>query len=69
MPSTVIRQLAYDAANRTLRVVLTTGRIYLYRGVPAAAAHAFRHARIKGRYFNAHIRGRYPFEELDAEGD
>lgn len=65
MPSTVIREIAYDPAARDLRVVLTTGRAYRYSDVPAGAAEAFARSRIKGRHFNAHIRGYYRFEELD----
>lgn len=65
MPSTVIRTISYRADARELEVQFTTGRCYLFHDVPASAAEAFGTARIKGRHFNAHIRGRYRFTESD----
>ena len=67
MPSTVIRSFAYRPEARELDVLFTTGRRYLYSDVPPEAAEALRSAFAKGRHFNARIRGRYPFVEL--EGD
>jgi hypothetical protein len=69
MPSTVIRQIAYRPDARILDVEFTTGRRYLFRDVPLEAAESFRRARIKGRHFNARIRGRYPFQEVTKEAD
>jgi hypothetical protein len=66
MPSTIIRAIDYAPERRELEVRLTTGRVYLYQGVPPEAAEAFRSARIKGRHFNARIRGHYPFVEASA---
>ena len=66
MPSTVIRSVAYRPEAGELEVLFTTGRRYVYHDVPADAAEAFRAARIKGRHFNARIRGRYRFTEADA---
>jgi hypothetical protein len=34
--------------------------------VPPEAAEEFRNARIKGRHFNARVRGRYRFTEIEA---
>jgi hypothetical protein len=65
MPSTVIDTIAYRAGARELEIRFTTGRRYLFRDVPPEAAEAFRRARIKGRHFNARIRGRYAFTEID----
>lgn len=65
MPSTVIRSFAYRPESRELEVLFTTGRRYLYREVPPEAADALRGAFAKGRHFNRHIRGRYPFSEVD----
>lgn len=65
MPSTVIRSIEYRGNGR-LEVLFTTGRLYLYEQVPPDVAAAFRTARIKGRHFNAHIRGRYPFTERES---
>jgi hypothetical protein len=33
--------------------------------VPPEAAEDFRNARIKGRHFNARVRGRYRFTEVE----
>ena len=63
MPSTVIRSVAYREETRELEVLFTTGRRYLFHDVPPDAAEAFGKARIKGRHFNARIRGRYRFTE------
>jgi lysyl-tRNA synthetase class 2 len=67
MPSTVIRTIVYRPDARQLDVLFTTGRRYVFHDVPPDAAEAFRGARIKGRHFNARVRGRYRFEEVDGE--
>jgi hypothetical protein len=64
MPSTVIRSIHYRPDARELEVLFTTGRSYVFHDVPPEAAEDFRAARIKGRHFNARIRGRYRFSEL-----
>jgi hypothetical protein len=68
MPSTVIRTFSYRPDTRELEVEFTTGRCYLFHDVPAEAAEAFRAARIKGRHFNARVRGRYRFTEREPPG-
>jgi hypothetical protein len=65
MPSTIIRSFDYRPETRELDVLFTTGRRYLYREVPPEAAAAFRGAFAKGRHFNAHIRGRYDYAEVE----
>lgn len=67
MPSTVIRAIHYRPEARELEVLFTTGRAYVFRDVPPEAAEDFRAARIKGRHFNARIRGRYAFSERLSE--
>jgi hypothetical protein len=69
MPSTIIRSFDYRPESGELHVLFTTGRRYVYREVPPEAAEAFRAAFAKGRHFNARIRGRYPYEERDPEGE
>jgi len=64
MPSTVIRAIHYRADARQMEVLFTTGRAYVFHDVPPEAAEDFRAARIKGRHFNARVRGRYRFEEI-----
>jgi lysyl-tRNA synthetase class 2 len=69
MPSTVIRRFDYDAAHRVLDVAFVSGRRYRYSGVPEEVVQAFRAATSKGRFFNAHIRDHYPYEELEPAED
>ena len=69
MPSTVIRRLSYDSAQRTLDVSFVSGRRYRYLEVPSEVAEGFRGAFVKGRYFSARIRDRYACEELEEDAD
>jgi hypothetical protein len=64
MPSAVIRAFAYRPDCGELEVVFTTGRRYVYSGVPRAAAESLRASFAKGRHFNRHIRGRFPHREI-----
>ncbi|HEX7752069.1 MAG TPA: KTSC domain-containing protein [Novosphingobium sp.] len=67
MPSTAIRRFDYDAQGRALDVTFVTGRRYRYFGVPERVAAGLREARSKGGFFNARIRDRFGFEELERE--
>jgi hypothetical protein len=66
MPSTVIGQIDYDAATRSLWVrFVTNGRRYLYSGVEPDVHAAFRRAFNKGAFFNRRIRDRYEATLVD----
>ena len=67
MPSAVIRRFDYAPESRELVVEFVTGRRYLYSGVPPEEADALRGAFAKGVHFNRHIRGRYPWRELERQ--
>lgn len=69
MPSSVIRSFAYDRAGAALDVTFVTGRRYRYFLVPAYVAEGLSEAFSKGRYFNARIRDRFPFEELEPQDE
>lgn len=69
MPSAVIRRFAYDQSECELWVEFTTGRRYVYSGVPEEVASTFRSAFAKGVYFNTRIRDRYPHREVTHEED
>ena len=69
MPSTLIRSIHYHAEARALEVRFTTGRRYMFHDVSVTAAQAFGAARIKGRHFNSHIRGRYRFTAIEDEAE
>ncbi len=64
MPSTAIRFHRYDAETRSLLIVFTSGRRYVYADVPQAIATAFDRAESKGTFFNAEVRDRFAYEEL-----
>jgi len=69
MPSTVIRRFVYDEMERNLWVEFTTGRRYVYSGVPKDVADAFRGAFAKGVYFNTRICDRFPHREIIHEDE
>ena len=69
MPSTVISRFVYCPDNRELWVEFTTGRRYVYSGVPEEVANTFRSAFAKGVYFNSRIRDRYPHREVIHEDE
>jgi hypothetical protein len=69
MPSTVIRRFAYCPDSNELWVEFTTGRRYVYSGVPREVADTFRSAFAKGVYFNSRIRDRYPHREVHHEDE
>jgi hypothetical protein len=65
MPSTAVRDIAYDEETGTLEVTFVpTGRRYAYRKVPVEVFDAFRHAFSKGTFFNRHIRDGYECERV-----
>jgi hypothetical protein len=61
MPSTVIRDFSYDAAEQRLDVEFVTGRRYSYHDVPERVVAEMRDALSKGRYFNRRIRDHFAF--------
>ena len=67
MPSSVIRRFVYDEMEQNLWVEFTTGRKYVYSGVPQEVADALRGAFAKGVYFNTRIRDRFPHREVTCE--
>lgn len=64
MPSTAISHLAYDAANRELLVIFTSGRRYFYADVAPELFTAFSHAPSRGAFFNQEVRDRYAYREV-----
>jgi len=64
MPSSVIRRFVYDEMEGDLWVEFTSGRRYVYSGVPHEVADTFRGAFAKGVYFNTRIRDRFPYREI-----
>ena len=64
MPSAVIAAYDYDAASETLSIRYHSGRVYHYLGVPEKVFREMRSTMVKGIWFNRHIKGKYPFEEV-----
>ena len=67
MPSSVIRAFDFLADRGELVVTFTTGRVYVYSGVPEAEAQRFRAAFAKGVHFNRYIRDHYQCREVAPE--
>jgi hypothetical protein len=64
--STAIREIDYDAERAKLLVRFASGEQYVYVGVPGEVHRSFVDAESKGRFFQAEIRDRYPFNRLDS---
>ncbi len=60
--SSVIASVGYDPKDEALVIEFKHGALYLFSGVPTATAEALMAAESKGRYFNRHIRDRFPYE-------
>jgi hypothetical protein len=65
MRSSLVLRAIYDAGEATLAVTFTTGRSYLYFGVPAALYQEFAAAESQGQFFNWRIRDQFEFRELE----
>ena len=59
--STVIRAVGHT---RVLEIEFESGRVYQYFNVPEDVFDEFLSSDSKGRYFNAHVRGKYPYQEI-----
>lgn len=59
--SEAIREIDYDPKAHALRVRFTDGDWYRYFEVPPQIAGDFISAPSHGRFFQAHIRDRYPY--------
>jgi lysyl-tRNA synthetase class 2 len=64
--SAAIRDIAYDARRAKLLVRFQSGERYVYVGVPGEVHRSFLEAPSKGRFFQAEIRDRYPYNRLDS---
>jgi len=65
MPSTSLKDIAYDAERATLEVTfIASGRRYRFFDVSLAEYEALRAAFSKGAWFNAHIKPTHKFEAV-----
>lgn len=49
---------------RVLEIEFESGRVYQYFDVPQDIYDAVLQSDSKGRYFNTHIRGKFPYQEI-----
>jgi hypothetical protein len=59
--SSAVLRIWSEANDATLFVTFVGGKTYAYEGVPVPLCRAFLAAESRGRFFNAHIRDRYPY--------
>lgn len=57
--SSAVKRAEYDEGAQRLILWFPEGRSYIYCRVPLAIWQGLCNARSKGKYFNAHIDGRY----------
>jgi hypothetical protein len=60
--SSVIGAVGYS---RVLEIQFESGRVYQYYDVPQDVFEGMLNAESKGRYFNAHIRGKFDYQEIE----
>ncbi|MFE6994851.1 KTSC domain-containing protein [Microbacterium sp. NPDC057659] len=62
--SSAIASVGYDPGTAVLEVEFRSSDRYRYYAVPPSVHRAFVEAPSVGRYFQEHIRDRYPVEQL-----
>lgn len=63
--SAAISEIDYDAERAKLLVRFTSGERYVYVGVPDDVHRSLVEADSMGRFFQLHVRDRYPFNRLE----
>lgn len=58
--SSAISEVGYDAATQHMKIAFVQGRTYDFCGVPESVFDGLLKAASKGRYYDEHIRDRYP---------
>jgi hypothetical protein len=62
--SSMMRSAGYDDAHAVLEIEFVGGTVYHYHAVPRSAWTGLMEAPSKGRYFDAHIRDKYPMKRV-----
>ena len=62
--SSSLKSFGYDSDHKLLEVEFRSHQVYVYRDVPDWVVERLMAARSKGRYFDAHIRDRYPCQRV-----
>jgi hypothetical protein len=63
--SAVIRSAGYDLTHAVLEIEFVSAQVYRYHAVPRAIWYGLMDASSKGRYFDAHIRDRFPATRIE----
>ena len=58
--SSMMRSAGYDGSHAVLEIEFVSGEVYRYHAVPRREWQGLMDADSKGRYFDAHIRDKYP---------
>jgi hypothetical protein len=58
--SSAIAAVGYDDATRQMKIRFVAGHTYDFCGVPRSVFEGLLDAASKGRYYNEHIKDRYP---------
>jgi len=67
MPSTAIRRLRYDPAEKILELEFTSGAVYEYFNVPPQVYENFAAAGSRGRFFAHRFRDKFPYRKKARE--
>ena len=62
--SSMMRSVGYDEDHAVLEIEFVTGHVYRYHAVPKRDWQGLMDAESKGRYFEAHIRDKYPMKRI-----
>jgi hypothetical protein len=64
--SSMMRSVGYDDAHAVLEIEFVTGTVYRYHAVPRREWTGLMEAQSKGRYFEAHVRDKYPMRRVSS---
>ena len=62
--STALASAVYDFENFALMLRFCRGGLYVYHAVPYSLLESLLAAESKGRFFHAHLKGRFDFERI-----
>lgn len=65
--SSQLSSYGFDIPTGTLAVKFNSGATYHYQGVPDDVYAGLDSSKSVGKYFSQHIRGAYPYENIDAD--
>ena len=68
LQSTLLKAATYQDQSAILELEFRSGSIYRYLGVSGQVYQELLRADSKGRYFNQHIRNRFPYAQVDPAG-